>query len=122
MNKLSSSNAFFFSFVREHGSKGDVAYAFDIRRGCSILRIDNDAAFGVNVDTGGSEVKAFDIRTAANSDENYVSFELEKSRTSTSRLQKKIEETYCFSVTSFRRFSLQINLPILLVSRQNLGV
>jgi hypothetical protein len=70
--------------VREHGSKGDVAYTFDIRRGCGILRIDNDAAFRVEGDTSGGEVEAFNIRTAANRDENYISFELEKTRTSAS--------------------------------------
>jgi hypothetical protein len=74
--------------VREHGPKGDVAYAFDVRGGCGILRIDNDAAFRVEGDTGGSEVKAFNIRTAANSDEYYVSFELEKSKTSASWYEK----------------------------------
>ena len=85
------------------------------------MRIDNDAAFRVEGDTGGSEIEAFNIRTAANSNEYYVSFELEKSRTS-AKLIRKNEETYCLSVAPFRRFSLQINLPILLVSRQNLGV
>jgi hypothetical protein len=110
--------------VREHGSKGDVAYAFDVWRGCGILRIDNDAAFRVEGDTGGGEVEAFNVGTAANSDENYVSFKLEKSRTSESwfEILENDEETYCLSLTPFRRFSLQINLPILLVSRQNLGV
>ena len=88
-NKLSSSNAFFFCFVREHGSKGDVAYAFDVRRGRSILRVDNDTAFRVEGDTGGSEVEAFNIRTAANSDEYYVSFELENSETSAQVGMKK---------------------------------
>ena len=77
-NKLSGSNTFFFCFVREHGSKGDVAYAFDVRGGCGILRIDNDAAFRIKGDTGGSEIEAFNIRTASNSDEYYISFELEK--------------------------------------------
>ena len=86
-NKLGSSNAFFFCFVREHGSKSDVAYAFDIRGGCGILRIDKDAAFRIEGDTGGGEVEAFNVGTAADSDENYVSFELEKSRTSGSSFE-----------------------------------
>ena len=91
-NKLGSSDAFFFCFVGEHGSKGDVAYTFDVRRGCGILRINNDAAFRVEVDTGGSEVEAFNVWTTANSDENYVSFELEKSRISGSWFEKKDEK------------------------------
>jgi hypothetical protein len=62
------------------GSKGDIAYAFNVRRGCGILlRIDNDAAFRVEGDTSGLEVEAFNVGMAANSDQNYVSFELEKS-------------------------------------------
>jgi len=46
------------------------------------LRIDNDAAFRVEVNTSGREVEAFDVGTAANGDKDYVSFELERSKTS----------------------------------------
>jgi hypothetical protein len=109
--------------VREHGSKGDVAYAFDVRSGCGILRIDDDAAFRVEGDTSGGEVEAFNVGTAANSDKNYVSFELEQVKDIRELVRKKKDEgTYCLSITPFRRLSLQINLPILLFSRQNLGV
>ena len=42
------------------------------------MGIDSDAAFRVEGDTGGGEVEAFNIGTTANSDENYVSIELER--------------------------------------------
>lgn len=82
------------------------------------MRIDDNAAFGVEINTGGSKVEAFDVGTAADSDEDYVSFKLNRG-IRMELVRGNDERTHCLGVAPFRGLGLQINLPIFLVSRQN---
>ena len=78
----------------------------------------------VNRDTGGVKVESFNIGTMTNSDKDYISFKLEGLKTLkwVWLVQGNEERMYCLSGTSLCRLSLQINIPFLLVSRQNLGI
>jgi hypothetical protein len=73
---LCSGDALLFCLVREHGSEGHVADAFDVRHAGVELVVDHDASAWVDFDADFIEAEALDVWPAADGDEDNVRLEL----------------------------------------------
>lgn len=87
----------------QHGSEGDVADALDVLlRSCELV-IDDNAPAVVHLDTSRLNVEAFGVGAASNRDKDHVGFQ-------------------CFLLSVLDSLGLEVDFPILLLSRQNLRV
>ena len=73
---LDSSDTLLLSLVGQHGTKGDVSDALDVRDRRVELRVDHDPAAVVDFDADLVEVEALGVRTTTNRDEDNVGLDL----------------------------------------------
>ena len=76
LDPLDGRHGLLLGLVREHGSEGHIADGSDVRGLGAVLRVDDDAAALVHLETNVLETEAGSVGSATDGDEDHVSIEL----------------------------------------------